>query len=211
MPARDQGKVYFAGGTSSRRRVFGAEDAQPTGLGSRSRQLSGLDAKGDRQSPTAGISRAFGGELTFIDLHGASAHYRWDRPAAIPILMLSNGLGTNLTMWDGQIAEFCGKFRVLRYDRRGLGRSSVPPGPYSIDRLAYDVVSLLEQCYFCGLSMGGMIGQWLGVNAPKRLAGLVLCKMAAEISTTAAASTIGETTPTLSSAIGSPPALPGRQ
>ena len=87
-----------------------------------------------------------------------------------------------------QIAGFSEQFRVLRYDQRGHGRSSVPPGPYSIEQLGRDVVSLLdrlgiEQCYFCGLSMGGMIGQWLGANAPERLAGLVLCNTAAKIGT----------------------------
>ncbi len=124
----------------------------------------------------------------FLDLHGVRTHYRWDGPADKPVLLFSNGLGTNLTMWDGQVAEFSQKFRVLRYDQRGHGRSSVPPGPYSIEQLGRDVVSLLdhlgiERCYFCGFSMGGMIGQWLGANVPERLAGLVLCNTAAKIGT----------------------------
>jgi 3-carboxy-cis,cis-muconate cycloisomerase len=125
---------------------------------------------------------------TFLELPGVRTHYRWDGPADEPVLLFSNGLGTNLTMWEGQIAAFSEKFRVLRYDQRGHGRSSVPPGPYSIEELGRDVVWLLdrleiEQCYFCGLSMGGMIGQWLGVNAPERLTGLVLSNTAAKIGT----------------------------
>jgi 3-carboxy-cis,cis-muconate cycloisomerase len=125
---------------------------------------------------------------TFLGLPGVCTHYRWDGPAGKPVLLFSNGLGTNLTMWDGQIAEFSQEFRVLRYDQRGHGRSSISLGPYSIEELGCDVVSLLdrlevERCYFCGLSMGGMIGQWLGANAPERLAGLVLCNTAAKIGT----------------------------
>jgi 3-oxoadipate enol-lactonase len=125
---------------------------------------------------------------TFVELPGIRTHYRSDGPADKPVLLFSNGLGTNLTMWDGQVAEFSKRFRVLRYDQRGHGRSSVPAGAYSIERFGRDVVSLLdrlgiERCYFCGLSMGGMIGQWLGTNAPERLAGLVLCNTAAKIGT----------------------------
>ena len=125
---------------------------------------------------------------TFVEVHGVRTHYRWDGSADKPVLLFSNGLGTNLTMWDGQIAKFSEKFRVLRYDQRGHGRSSVSWQPYSIDQLGRDVVSLLdrmgiERCYFCGLSVGGMIGQWLGANAQERLAGLVLCNTAAGIGT----------------------------
>ena len=80
------------------------------------------------------------------------------------------------------------KFQVLRYDTRGHGRSSVTPGPYSIEQLGRDVLTLLdalgiERVHFCGLSMGGMIGMWLGLNAPTRLAKLVLCNTAAKIGT----------------------------
>ena len=80
------------------------------------------------------------------------------------------------------------KFQVLRYDTRGHGQSSVTPGPYSIEQLGRDVLTLLdalgiERVHFCGLSMGGMIGMWLGLNAPTRLAKLVLCNTAAKIGT----------------------------
>jgi len=91
-------------------------------------------------------------------------------------------------MWDPQATVLCEKFCVLRYDTRGHGLSSVTPGPYSIEQLGRDVITLLdalkvESAYFCGLSMGGMIGMWLGVNAASRMKGLVLCSTAAKIGT----------------------------
>jgi 3-oxoadipate enol-lactonase len=96
-----------------------------------------------------------------------------------PVLMLSNSLGTNLHMWDDQIPEFTKHFRVVRYDRRGHGQSGVPNGPYSMERFGRDVLSILDalkikKTNWCGLSMGGMVGQWLGANAPDRVEKLVL-------------------------------------
>jgi 3-oxoadipate enol-lactonase len=96
-----------------------------------------------------------------------------------PALMLSNSLGTDLRMWDDQAAEFGKHFRLVRYDRRGHGKSGVPKGPYSFDRFGRDIVGILdalkiEKTNWCGLSMGGMDGQWLGANAPDRIAKLVL-------------------------------------
>jgi 3-oxoadipate enol-lactonase len=96
-----------------------------------------------------------------------------------PVLMLSNSLGTNLHMWDDQIPEFTKYFRVVRYDRRGHGQSGVPNGPYSMERFGRDVLSVLDalkikKANWCGLSMGGMVGQWLGANAPDRVEKLVL-------------------------------------
>lgn len=96
-----------------------------------------------------------------------------------PALMLSNSLGTNIHMWDDQVDEWSKHFRVIRYDRRGHGQSDAPKGPYSMERLGRDAVSVLdalgvEKTHWCGLSMGGMVGQWLGANAPERLGKLVL-------------------------------------
>lgn len=91
-------------------------------------------------------------------------------------------------MWDPQLAALEKKFSVVRYDTRGHGQSSVTAGPYTIEQLSRDVVRLLDalrldRVHFCGLSMGGMIGMWLGVNAPDRLRRLVLCNTAARIGT----------------------------
>jgi 3-oxoadipate enol-lactonase len=96
-----------------------------------------------------------------------------------PALMLSNSLGTTLNMWDQQVDEWSKHFRVIRYDRRGHGRSGAPAGPYSMERFGRDVISVLDaldvrKTNWCGLSMGGMVGQWLGANAPGRIDKLIL-------------------------------------
>jgi 3-oxoadipate enol-lactonase len=110
---------------------------------------------------------------------GATIHVEVEGPAQAPVLMLSNSLGTNLHMWDDQVAPFTRHFRLVRYDRRGHGQSSVPKGPYSMERLGRDVLAVLdglgiERINWCGLSMGGMVGQWLGANAPNRIDKLIL-------------------------------------
>ena len=113
-------------------------------------------------------------------------HYSLSGDAEKPVLLFSNSLGTNFSMWNAQADFFAKQFRILRYDTRGHGQSSVTPGPYSIEQLGNDVLDLLddldfERVHFCGLSMGGMIGMWMGMNAPERLYKLVLCNTAAKI------------------------------
>jgi 3-oxoadipate enol-lactonase len=115
---------------------------------------------------------------------GTRIAYRLDGPADAPLLALSNSIGTTLAMWDGQLPALTRRFRVLRYDTRGHGASAVPAGAYSLDRLGRDVLELLdalgsERAHFLGLSLGGLIGQWLGVHAPERLDKLVLSNTAA--------------------------------
>lgn len=122
--------------------------------------------------------------MSIIKVDGAGMHYREDGPANAPVLVLSHSVGTDLTMWEPQVADFSRRFRVLRYDARGHGASAVTPGPYSIERLGRDVLGLLDglginRVHFCGLSMGGMVGMWLAVHAPERLDRLVLCNTAA--------------------------------
>ena len=116
----------------------------------------------------------------------ARIHYALEGQSGAPVLLFSNSLGANYSMWDLQAREFHKKFRILRYDTRGHGQSSATPGPYSIEQLAKDVLALLDaldldRVHFCGLSMGGMIGMWLGVNAPERLNKLILCNTGATI------------------------------
>lgn len=125
---------------------------------------------------------------SFATIDGARIRYRLEGPAGAPFLVLSNSLGTNLDMWEPQLAALTQRFRVLRYDSRGHGLSAVTPGPYSIDRLARDVVALFDQlkidrAHFCGLSMGGMVGMWIAINAPQRVDRLVLANTAAKIGT----------------------------
>mgnify|MGYP003575154053 CR=1 FL=1 len=115
---------------------------------------------------------------------GCRIAWRLDGPDDAPVLMLSNSLGTDMAMWAPQMAAFTRQFRVLRYDSRGHGGSASPPGAYSMDRLGRDVVGLLdalgiERVHFCGLSKGGMVGQWLAVHAPERLDRLVLANTSA--------------------------------
>jgi len=122
----------------------------------------------------------------FAAIDGARIRYRLDGPVGAPFLVLSNSLGTNLDMWEPQVAVLATRFRVLRYDSRGHGLSTVTPGPYTIERLARDVLALQDEVKinrtdFCGLSMGGMVGMWLGVHAPQRMDRLVLCNTAPRI------------------------------
>ncbi|MEA2449890.1 MAG: 3-oxoadipate enol-lactonase, partial [Thermoleophilaceae bacterium] len=90
-------------------------------------------------------------------------HHRLDGPEGAPPLVLSSSLGTTHAMWDPQVAALAERFRVLRFDTRGHGRSPAPPGPYSIDDLGRDALELLdelglERVSWCGLSLGGMLG-----------------------------------------------------
>ena len=94
-------------------------------------------------------------------------------------MILGNSLGTNLSMWEPQLAALSRSFRVITYDQRGHGESPVPPGPYAISQLGEDVIALIdhlgiERASYVGLSIGGMAGIWLGANAPSRLHRLVL-------------------------------------
>ena len=121
-----------------------------------------------------------------VEVQGARFNVRFDGPVDAPVLMLSNSLGTNLAMWEPQLEALTAHYRVLRYDSRGHGASAVTPGPYTIEQLARDVVGLLdalrvERVHFCGLSMGGMVGMWLGARAPERIDKLILCNTTPKI------------------------------
>jgi 3-oxoadipate enol-lactonase len=99
------------------------------------------------------------------------------------VVLLSNSLGTRLEMWDAQLPALAQRYRVLRYDGRGHGRSTAPPGPYSLEMLADDAIGLLDglgiqRVHFCGVSMGGMVGQLLGARHAPRLRSLTLCSTA---------------------------------
>jgi 3-oxoadipate enol-lactonase len=99
-------------------------------------------------------------------------------PPDAPVLLMGGSLGTTLRMWDGQL-PLTADLRLVRFDHRGHGRSPVPPGPYDIADLGADVLALmdglgLERASYCGLSIGGMVGMWLGVHAPDRIERLVL-------------------------------------
>jgi 3-oxoadipate enol-lactonase/4-carboxymuconolactone decarboxylase len=102
-----------------------------------------------------------------------------DGPADAPALVLSSSLGATLSIWGPLIPDFVQAFRVIRYDHRGHGGSPIPPGPYAMADLGADVVHLLDRLQiarasFCGTSLGGMVGMWLGVFAPERVDRLAL-------------------------------------
>jgi 3-oxoadipate enol-lactonase len=124
--------------------------------------------------------------VPFVGTKDLRMYYELDGPPNAPTLVLSNSLGTNLWLWDSQLSVFSQSFRVLRYDSRGHGQTSVTQGEYSVEVLGRDVLQLLDalnlqRVNFCGLSIGGMTGMWLGVNAPQRLENLVLSNTAPTI------------------------------
>jgi 3-oxoadipate enol-lactonase len=106
-------------------------------------------------------------------------HYADDGPRDAPVLLLAGSLGATLAMWEPQLT-LAGPFRVIRIDHRGHGGSPTPPGPYAMSELAADVLALLDdleldRVAFCGLSLGGMVGMYLGSEHPDRLSSLTLC------------------------------------
>ena len=119
-----------------------------------------------------------------IQSNGCPIHDEVEGPDNKPVLMLCNSLGTTLHMWDGQVPALTQHFRVVRYDRRGHGKSGVPAGPYNMEMLGRDALAVLdaakvEKINWCGLSMGGMVGMWLGANAPQRVNRLILSNTSA--------------------------------
>ena len=117
--------------------------------------------------------------MPMIDADGCLLNVTVEGRDGGPTLMLSNSLGSTLQMWEPQMRALTQVFRVIRYDRRGHGKSQVPPGPYSIERFGRDALAILddlniEKVHWCGVSMGGMVGQWLAAHAPGRIGKLVL-------------------------------------
>jgi len=126
--------------------------------------------------------------MPFADCKGIRTHYLLEGLPDKPAIVFSNSLGTTYEMWNEQVAPLLSNFRVLRYDTRGHGASSIPPGDYSVTEMADDLIGVLDavginECYFCGLSLGGMIGMHLGVHHPERLKAVVLANTAAKIGT----------------------------
>jgi 3-oxoadipate enol-lactonase len=118
-----------------------------------------------------------GGNAFAVDVEGVDAS---------PALLLSNSLSSDSTMWDDQVPLWARRFRVVRYDPRGHGRTAAPPGPYSIDDLGRDALAVLDhlgiaRAHFCGLSMGGMVGMWLLTHAPERIDRAVLANTSAHM------------------------------
>jgi 3-oxoadipate enol-lactonase len=103
-----------------------------------------------------------------------------------PVVMLSGSLGTDMSMWEPQVGALSSRFRLLRYDQRGHGRSPAPPGPYSIAELGTDLLALLdrlgiERVMLCGLSIGGMTAMHVAAHASERIDRLVLLCTSAQL------------------------------
>jgi len=116
----------------------------------------------------------------------AQINYQTFGDANKPALIFSNSLGTKYSMWQPQIEHFQQDHYVICYDTRGHGASSAPQGPYSLEQLGQDVVNLLDhldiaKAAFCGISMGGLTGQWLAIHKPERFSQVILCNTAAKI------------------------------
>jgi 3-oxoadipate enol-lactonase len=106
-------------------------------------------------------------------------HFEARGPADGTPLILAASMGTDLSLWDPQMAELAGTRRVVRYDARGHGRSPVPEGPYTLADLGEDMVGLMdrlgiERADVCGTSIGGMAAMWTASHAPERIGRLIL-------------------------------------
>jgi 3-oxoadipate enol-lactonase/4-carboxymuconolactone decarboxylase len=117
--------------------------------------------------------------MPFLTIENTRMYYRLEGKPGLPVLVLSHSIGTDHGMWEPQIADLIQHFQVLRYDTRGHGATDAPAGAYSVEQFGNDVLALADKLSigkfaFCGLSMGGAIGQWLAVNAPGRIEHLIL-------------------------------------
>jgi 3-oxoadipate enol-lactonase len=124
------------------------------------------------------------GLATSVD--GCRIAWRWDGEPGRPVVILSHSLGVSMAMWDDQVKALGGEYRILRYDTRGHGGSDAPSGDYSLDRLGRDVLAVMDHlgiasAHFCGLSLGGMTGQWLAVHAAERIERLVIANSSAHM------------------------------
>jgi 3-oxoadipate enol-lactonase len=114
--------------------------------------------------------------------------YRLDGPPQAPLLVLSGALGTTTSVWDSQLAALSARFRVLRHDLPGHGESPLPDAPVTVEAIGRAVLALADEVgaarfLFCGVSLGGMVGMWLGAEAPDRVVRLVLACTGARLGT----------------------------
>ena len=106
-------------------------------------------------------------------------YYRVEGNYAGKVILFHHSLGANLTLWDRHAGQFEDHHRIVRFDARGHGRSSVPEGPYDVRQFGHDTIALMdhlgiERFQFCGLSLGAMVGLWLAANAPHRIERILL-------------------------------------
>jgi 3-oxoadipate enol-lactonase len=126
--------------------------------------------------------------MSFADLKEVRLHYELTGSEPQPVIVLVNSLGSSMKMWDKVSPALAESYRVLRYDTRGHGLSSVPAPPYTLSALAGDLLELLDHLQIdrvnlCGLSLGGQVGMWLGIHYPQRIDHLILANTAARVGT----------------------------
>jgi len=119
-------------------------------------------------------------------VNGIDAYYEIHGKEGAPWLTLSHSLACSVRMWDEQIASFKDRYRILAYDSRGHGQTEAPSGAYTLEQLADDLKGLLDhlkiaKTHYCGLSMGGMIGQTFALKYPGILQTLVLADTSSRI------------------------------
>ncbi len=120
--------------------------------------------------------------------NGIQLHYAVEGPEDAPVIVFSNSLGTDFRVWDRLVDRFDGRYRMLRYDKRGHGLSEATPAPYAMDDHVGDLIGLLDhlkldRVVVCGLSVGGLIAQGLAARQPERMRAMILMDTAAKIGT----------------------------
>jgi 3-oxoadipate enol-lactonase/4-carboxymuconolactone decarboxylase len=126
--------------------------------------------------------------MPFVTVNQLRIFYRLEGNHGLPVLVFSHSIGTDHALWEPQLQDLLSHFQVLRYDTRGHGASEAPPGEYSVEQLGRDVLGLVEalklpKFAFCGLSLGGAVGQWLAIHAPEKLTGLILANTSPRVGT----------------------------
>jgi 3-oxoadipate enol-lactonase len=119
-------------------------------------------------------------------VNGIDVNYTLEGPATAPVVTFSHSLATDLGMWDAEAKALAGRFRVLRYETRGHGKTEAPKGAYTLDQLADDGRELLKalgiaKTHWVGLSMGGMIGQALALKSPDIFQSLTLADTSSRV------------------------------
>jgi 3-oxoadipate enol-lactonase len=126
--------------------------------------------------------------MPFAELKEVRLHYEVSGSSGRPVIVLVNSLGSSLKMWEKILPALANSYRVLQYDARGHGLSSVPSTPYTLTGLSNDLLDLLDylaidRVHLCGLSLGGLVGMWLGIHRPRRINRLILANTAARVGT----------------------------
>jgi len=123
--------------------------------------------------------------LPFVTVNNCRIFYRLEGRAGLPVLVMSHSIGVDHSMWAPQMPDLLANFQVLRYDTRGHGASEAPKGECAMEMLGRDVLAVadaldIDKFAFCGLSLGGAIGQWLAIHAGTRLSALILANTSAQ-------------------------------